>query len=63
MKQIYVVHDDGVDLGLRPVPFPTEEQARVARDAWNKEIPGHRVVVVELSEPNASVSIPCSEAE
>ena len=53
MKKIYVVHDEGVDLGLRPVEFPTQDQAIIARDVWNKEIPGHRVVVIdESSEPN-----------
>jgi uncharacterized protein (UPF0248 family) len=58
MKRIYVVHEDGDDLGLRPVEFATEDRAIIARDAWNKEIPGHRVVVIEeSSEPNAESEV------
>ena len=54
MKRIYVVHDEGDGLGLRPVEFPNKEQAIIARDVWNKEIEGHSVVVIdESSKPNA----------
>jgi hypothetical protein len=49
MKRIYVVHEDGYELGLRTVEFPSEEQAIIARDAWNREIQGHRVVVIDES--------------
>ena len=58
MKRIYVVHDEVDELGLRPVEFPNKEQAIIARDVWNKEIEGHRVVVIdESSKPNAGVTL------
>lgn len=46
MKRFFVVHEDGRECGLRPVEFDSRQEAREARDEWNKEIPGHRVVIV-----------------
>ena len=57
MKRIYVQHEDGPELGLISPEFRTEEEARRKRDEWNKEVPGHRVIIINESESNDMLTV------
>ena len=56
MKRFFVIHDEAQDFGLRAPEFNNRETAIAARDEWNHDFPGHRVLEIdEVDTDNAPV--------